>query len=104
MGAVAINKDENISSKQSDTLTGGGLDDASMGTNETLDSFGSKRKRVRHRKKKNANDENQMNLPNVGAGAAAAPPSQKNGTVKRDTAPVKSSFEKPQSKGNTHVR
>lgn len=90
---------------KADTLTGGRDDES--GTNDTNDSAGSKRKRVRHRKKKNANDENQMNLPNVRPGqaaAAAAAASVHCGGVKRDMAPAKNPFEKPQSKCNTHVR
>lgn len=91
------NKDDG-NSKASDILTGGRDDES--GTNETIDSAGSKRKRVRHRKKKNANAENQMNLPNVGAAAA---PQGRN--VKRDMVhPAKNPFVKPQSKSNTHVR
>lgn len=98
---------EHISAPKSGTLTGGRNDDfMESGTNETIDSTGSKRKRVRHRKKKNANDENQMNLPNVGA--AATPPAAASGStggnLKRDVAPAKDSFEKPQSKCNSHVR
>lgn len=90
------------------STSAGGQDDEFMesGTNETIGSTGSKRKRVRHRKKKNPNDENQMNLPNVGASAAAATPSTATASdnLKRNMAPVKDAFEKPQSKFNTHVR
>lgn len=98
---------EFISPPKSGTLTGGRNDDSlESGTNETIDSTGSKRKRVRHRKKKNANDENQMNLPNVGAAAPAAAVSvaAAGSNLKRDMAPAKNPFVKPQSKCNSHVR
>lgn len=94
---------EIISTPKSSTLTGGQNDDFfESATTETIDSTGSKRKRVRHRKKKNANAENQMNLPNVEAAMTPATASATN--VKRDVAKTKNPFEKPQSKSNTHVR
>lgn len=95
-------------SPQKRTGTGGRQNDDFMesGTSETIGSTGSKRKRVRHRKKKNANDENQMNLPNVGGASAASSvaAAASNGNLKRDVAPAKNPFQKPQSKSNSHVR
>lgn len=96
---------EVILSKQSSTPTAGRDDDfLESATSETIGSTGSKRKRVRHRKKKNANDENQMNLPNVGASAAAPTAAAAGGILKRDMASAKDTFEKSKPKSNTHVR
>lgn len=101
----AQSNESDVPKKSEHTLIGGRDDESA--TTETVDSAGVKRKRVRHRKKKNANDENQMNLPNVGQpaeAAAAAAAAAYGGSAKRHTAPAKNPFEKPQSKGNSHVR
>lgn len=80
---------------------GGGDDDefAESGTNDTIGSTGSKRKRVRHRKKKTTNatvnDENQMNLTNV---------ETPTGSISKRDAPTKFTFDAPLPKFNSHVR
>lgn len=92
---------------QKPSAVAGGRNDDFMesATSETIGSAGSKRKRVRHRKKKTENDENRMNFPNViAATAAAAVEAAVAAKFKRDTAPAKNPFQKPQSKSNSHVR